>query len=983
MRGKHFSKDPLILLVLLLLLGAGPMLADGTQTGTLIVTVVDGEGQGVADATVKLEGERLDKTVVTDSAGKYRFPALAIGDYSVRAELGAAGLSAAGRARISIAKTNRLELTLTSSTARSVSEEVDVVAQTPLVDRYDTSLGATVDFEFLDRLPVERFYQSVALLLPGVAGGEDGNPNVGGSLNSHNIYLVDGVDTTDPTTGLFGLNLSHEAVQEVEVATGGYSAEYGRVSGAVINVVTRSGGNDFSGLARWVATNPEWNGDYETPSNAGDALVKEINAANATEDQLFGNAALSIGGPIFPGNLWFSAAYEENETSLFRPVFEGPEPYWDQGIEGDSGAYKLTWQIGESNTVVGQLTTDEAELGDFSPFDDNPSANVVDRPDQQSDESRADGLLFPGDPHAAGSRYQDGTFSKLQWSSILSSNLSLQVTAAHQDRDLERLNDRARGVSGGAPHYDLIRNHLFNGITQEGREERRREQGNLLVDWFLETEARSHQLKLGVDYQSTESFRDLRFPGVQGIDPTTGQPTQGQLFLDIIANATPSGGFQTLPYLMWNFWERPARTTTEEVVGLFIDEQLTLGQWHFHFGLRFEDIQAQDDGGSALLDARTIAPRLGFTYDLGGQGTTLARGSFGRFYEPFLQNYTDNFDRSSLFSGYTDYIWAPFLGESSVDGVLCSSQDPTDSTSPCWIDGLERPLGQFQFAPPNTELDPSYVDEIVLGLEHQLSSQSSISFHLVHREWGDLWDDVYTADLILNPDGTVARDPNNGAFLANGFENTIANIEAAEREYRAAQLMIKRRFSDGWQFLGSYTWSDTEGNLFTNEAIDDFADFSDLTGVQDPGFQAFLQADLANRLGPASWEREHQLKLFGSYRFSTDRMHFTVGSSARFESGTPYPMITDGNFTIRRFATARDAHQLPDVFQLDLSLALAFLYGQNRDRDVEIKAEIFNLTDEQEQIGAETFEGAGFGLPRSLFDLQSPRNFRLTLGLRF
>ena len=262
---------------------------------------------------------------------------------------------------------------------------------------------------------------------------------------------------------------------------------------------------------------------------------------------------------------------------------------------------------------------------------------------------------------------------------------------------------------------------------------------------------------------------------------------------------------------------------------------------------------------------------------------------------------------------------------------------------------------------------------------------------LIHREWGDLWDDVFTVEPLLDANGAF-QTTDTGAFLIQGVNSSIQNLDQAERELRSVQLQLQKRYSNNWQFLGSYTWSESEGNLFENDAFDDFADFSDLTGINDPRFQSLLQQDLANRYGPSPYDREHQLKLFGLFRVPLGKHGLTVGSAFRFESGTPYATQADGIFTIARFLTTRDANELPDLLQLDLSLGLDVRLAKGFD--LEIKAEVFNVTDEQDQIGVDPFVAqaeldgqvtnpGNFGQPRTIFDLQRPRNFRLTLGLRF
>ena len=120
-----------------------------------------------------------------------------------------------------------------------------MTGQQPVVDRTNVSANTQLSVKEYEKAPVARGYQAIAAFTPGVVdqpgNPSGGNPQVHGANNSSNVFLFDGVDTTDTTTGTFGANLNFEAIQEVSVQTAGMSAEYGRAQGAVINVITKSG----------------------------------------------------------------------------------------------------------------------------------------------------------------------------------------------------------------------------------------------------------------------------------------------------------------------------------------------------------------------------------------------------------------------------------------------------------------------------------------------------------------------------------------------------------------------------------------------------------------------------------------------------------------------------------------------------------------------------------------------------------------------
>lgn len=964
----------LVLTLSLCFLCAGRAHGDGTQTGVVSGTVVDSQEQPLPDVEVRLSGPQTQRRVLTDDQGRFRFPALEVGTYSVTAEL--LGLVASQNdVRVYIDKTVEVKLelreTIGEPTPQSATQDlIHVLAFAPLIDRFDTKVGASVSRDFLDALPVARFYQSVALLLPGVAGGEDGNPNVSGALRGSNLFLIDGVDTTDPTTGLFGLNLNFEAIQDVDVTVAAPSVEFGRSSGAVINVVTRAGNNDFRGTARWLLTHNSWGEEYVVE----DENLRPEAAAATASDHLDSTITATLAGPLVTDRLWFYGAFEHVADSFFRPSLEGSR--WDEDTQLQDSAAKLTWQINERHSLVGQLTADSASFAFYAPFDQSPGENRASRPPRQLRDSFL--AFLPGDVFALQKRSQDGNFAKLQWNTALGQNLSLAATAAAQDRRLERNLLSRRDLTSGAPHlaaepYDLSvvpdlasffpSLALYNGTSDEGFEERRRDQGNLVVNALLRHGKVDHDVRFGFDFQQTRSRQRLLPSGHRGVDPATGRTVEGQLFLDqdfrfscleeglCMDFDAASGEFQ--PYLFFNFWQREARQTDVETVAFYANDALSLGRWLLSVGARFESVRGRGGDGSRLIDDTSIAPRLAIKYDPKGDGQVLLSVTYSRFSEPFSQQFLDNFVRDELFSGFSLYHW----GE--LDGLDCSAADPSNLASDCWLLADQQPLFPVQGASPNLALERTSVSELVFSYERQLTPRTALRLSFVDRRWRDLWDDVLRG----------AVDPSSPS--PDEFEVSLENLPEAKRSYRALQLLIQKRFADRWQLLASYTWSQAEGNLFENNGFSSFADFTDQSDT-----------NAVNRFGPAPYDRPNQLKLFANYRRAWTKVDLSLGTVARFESGIPFQQEQDTFPFGTRFLTPRGSQRLEDFWQVDLSASVGS--PVLRGVDLDLKLEVFNLTDEQNPIGVETQVDFGrFGRPRSIDDLQAPRNIRLTLGLRF
>jgi len=993
----------LAVLAALAAMATRPAWADGTQTGLITGQVVDASGAGVAAVQVTAVGPQIRRTEVADDQGRFRFPALGVGTYDLHAEL--LGLAADQRGvGVSIGRTTIVQLRLvgpaqpagtaagpaSSSPAAGVAaggeadlaaqESIQVFAEASVIDRFDTRIGANISFAFIDGLPLPRFYQGVALLLPGVSGGADGNPNVNGALRSDNQFLIDGVDTTDPATGLFGLNLAYQAIQEVSVTTAAAPAEYGRSSGGVINVVTRSGTNEYQGVTRLLATNNGWNSPYSYPAREVARLAPEIAAANSGPNRLDPTLALSLGGPLWRDHMWLFGAYDDSESTFEGPTHEGT--LWNRGSEIESSAAKVTWQVDEGNTVVGQFTNDSTGFAAFAPFDRGNAENLIAHVFGALQSSVVDRI--PGDIFALERQSQDGNFEKLQLNSAIRQDMSLEVTLAQQVRDLTRRPLNSRGLTGGAPHLaavgavdgatpvagasageapppplrDLV---LYNGITDDGSERRPRRQGNLLITGFVQLGPTDHELKTGIDFERTVSERHFNFSGQPGVDPLTGMPVEGQLFMDLAAagaagsGAPPfdpvSGAFQ--PFQLDQFYARETTKTVEQTFAVYLSDAIAVERWLVSLGGRFESVRATDRDLGPLIDSSTVAPRVAVTFDAGGDRKVLLAGTYGIYYEPFLHSYLDSYSNLDALSGFTPYTW-------NAGSAACAGQDPGNLRSPCWVAGTPVPFFSHLATNPNEDLHRSWVDEATIGFERQVTASVGISLFYIHRRWHDLWDNVLQG--VFDASGHLV-----------GTTAQVLNLPKARRQQQSLQLLVQKRYSDHWQLLGSYARSRTQGNLFEDGGADvaQFGDFSEVSDV-----------NLVNRYGLAPYDRRDQVKVFSSYRWPWRRVNFSFGTAVLYSSGVPYQMEALDPLGVR-FLTPRGSLRLPDQFQVDLSFGSEVVLLRP-GLSVEVRAEVFNVTDQKQLIGVKTLTDTGFfGQPRSILDLQAPRTYRVMVGVHF
>jgi Carboxypeptidase regulatory-like domain/TonB-dependent Receptor Plug Domain len=334
--------------------------AEAQTTGTIEGRISDLSGGALPGVTVEATSPSLQGTRVgvTERDGSYRFLALPPGGYKVRASLD--GFRPDEKtATVSLDATTTVDMSVTPI----VHEQVIVSGEAPLVDVTSTTTGTNYTSGVISQLPVGRNYADIVRSNPGVSTdrGETQGRSLAlaiyGATSAENQWIIDGVNTTNVIKGSQGKAINSEFVQEVEVKTGGYQAEYGRALGGVINVITKSGGNQFHGDgfvyydARNLTASP-----VVTPQ---DSVIAEMR----TDDYKRTDFGLDLGGSLVKDRLWFFGAY--NRVNLTAKVSRYVStPYVSASdqfpLDGTDNLYsgKLTWNLGTGTTIVGTIFSD-------------------------------------------------------------------------------------------------------------------------------------------------------------------------------------------------------------------------------------------------------------------------------------------------------------------------------------------------------------------------------------------------------------------------------------------------------------------------------------------------------------------------------------------------------------------------------------------------------------------------------------------------
>ncbi len=247
-----------VLLTLLAVLMAGLVIGQATQTkGRLEGTVKDQTGAIIPGVSVTITSNTGSKTMLTGDSGMYIFPFLTPGVYNLKAELEGFKVFEQTGIQIRLGTTSTINIVLTPG---EISQVVEVTGESPLVDTTTTTIGANISNNLFTNIPVRRNFTALFTMAPGVSSSGalgDNNPSIGGASGLENNYIVDGVNITNTgygsvgsysnVYGSLGSGVNFDFVKEVQVKQGGFEAEYGQSTGGVVNIITKSGSNEFHG----------------------------------------------------------------------------------------------------------------------------------------------------------------------------------------------------------------------------------------------------------------------------------------------------------------------------------------------------------------------------------------------------------------------------------------------------------------------------------------------------------------------------------------------------------------------------------------------------------------------------------------------------------------------------------------------------------------------------------------------------------------
>jgi hypothetical protein len=374
---------------LALVLVAGPASAQDATSGAITGVVTDAStGAPLAGVTVVAQGPQGEQGDITDDTGHYNIVSLPPGAYVVRMFYGNVKVE---RQNVTIFADKKIQVNVPMQTKAATSETYTITEKAPTVDVGSTKIGTTISKDFTNNVPVGRNFESVATVAPG-AQADDNGVAFAGTTSFENNYVIDGINVTSihlsqaaPQSQGSALNL--DFVQEVEVITGGYNAEYGRATGGVVNVITKSGSNEFHGDAAFYYDPGSVRGKSPALTFPGQSISTE--AANDPGDYRLDFFA-DIGGPIIKDRLWFYVGFEPifTKTTTTRIVSKLVDNCTQSdGLQADQAQCQMTQGTpdGTQDFVNGKYATSELyrtnRSGNTSQFQWSGKINLLVTPD--------------------------------------------------------------------------------------------------------------------------------------------------------------------------------------------------------------------------------------------------------------------------------------------------------------------------------------------------------------------------------------------------------------------------------------------------------------------------------------------------------------------------------------------------------------------------------------------------------------------------
>ncbi len=913
-----------------------------TETGEIQGRVIEETGEGLPGVEITVRGPNLqgERSVISTPNGDFYFPLLPIGKYTLTFKLEGFIAVTQENVIVRLGRVTRIAVTMRLS---EIQEEIVVTADTPLIDKTSVDTSFYLSSDDLEKMPSQnRTVVDAVKFAPGVTGVRmntrrgvaiEGQPSIRGEGEEGNNWILDGLSISGVRLRGSGMPLNYDSIDEIQVISDAFSPEYGTALGGIINMVTKSGSNEFSGEFSLVFM------DKNLQAERQDQLALVSEADNFSNYNWY----LNLGGPIIKDKLWFFIS-----QNLFTDRIETREDTVDY-----------------LHVPGGTLSTKRNNFFTKLTFALNVNHNLSLTTSYNTSLGQDGGIGFP-------ELYEKNSFSDLlfrfNYKGILNSTTFIESGLGWVARD--SLIEPLDGDLGPGQYYieDLGRNinNSYGNVTDDSR----RMDFNIKFTKYFDTETFGHhEIKLGFEYYSFSSRFAVDFTG-----------EDEDLF--------PGNGFDAGTKYYWESWDEGRQTPTffyeygvfdmsnsSNGIGFFVADRATFGRFTVLLGLRSQTQTTLDDNKEKLWSwsvADFLSPRLSLSMDITGDGVNVLKLGWGRFADT-ITTMPLGFFSSGAGLTFRTYRW---------QGVENPSQSQLHNPS-FWEFENEQKLQAFDIA---SGLKPNFLTRYLIEFDRRLGRDWAVMVRYVRTSANDLLEVLALLDLE-----TLYR------FLYDNFEHKRRNYQGFEFEVNGkigTRLFLNASYSHavakgtnpGQTEYGS--WNQEEGStnylgLFGNHLF--VPDVPELKEVKE--YVDWALGGLGGRgIGDEGWygklpySIDHDLKINLIYLAPYD---FSFSAAFEYISGyywekMGYVPFFGGYYS---YPETRGTRETPSHTYLDLGVEKRFGLGSIKlpqRMGLTLRLDVFNLLNSQRPLSYVKEDIPIFG---EVWGRQRPRQARILIKL--